>query len=207
MKPTYRSSIVLSFAGVVLLSACSGTEPDPAVVTTTVSSATATSGSEFAGSTTASTTAVTSTPVTSTPASGEPQPCATGGMDIGILSQQGAAGSMLFDIGFTNTAQQPCTLNGFPGVSLVGSGNGTQLGLPAVREGVPASEIELAPGATAYSPLRITRAENFNDCGLVPADGLRVYPPGQTESVYLPLDSVSACTAEGELLSVQPVRL
>ena len=142
------------------------------------------------------------------PAADPSASCATADLDVTTGNVQGAAGSILVDVSFANASAHPCTLDGFPGVSLVGAGNGTQLGAPALREDVAGQPVTLAPGESAHSPLRISRAENYDAqaCGLVPADGLRIYPPNQSESVFLPLESVSACEKEDvELVSVQPV--
>lgn len=193
MKPATLSPIALSLAGVLLLSACSTSDPDAAPVTVTTTEQTSESATASASESSAA-------PVT--------DQCATSDLDIGILSQQGAAGSILLDVGFSNTGVSGCTLDGFPGVSLVGDNDGTQLGEAGVRENIESAAVVVEPGATAVSSIKITRAENYNDCGIVPADGLRVYPPGETHSVFLPVESLSACTAEGsELISIQPVTL
>ncbi|MGP5592185.1 DUF4232 domain-containing protein [Corynebacterium flavescens] len=134
--------------------------------------------------------------------------CQTAGLSVTAGDTQGAAGSILLDVDFRNTSDNPCTLDGFPGVSLVGNNDGTQLGAPARREEISSEPVTLQPGESAHSPVRITRAENYDvqACSPVPADGLRVYPPNQTDSVFLPLDSVTGCESEdAELISVQPV--
>lgn len=135
-------------------------------------------------------------------------PCATNELSLAILGQQGAAGSLIYALGFTNAGDAACTLHGFPGVSLVGHDDGTQLGRAATREGDDTPVVTVPPGGTAEAALRVSRAENFAPaaCDLMAADGLRIYPPNQTTAAYLPLEGVSACANPGaELLSVRPV--
>lgn len=140
----------------------------------------------------------------------EPGICPTGDLDVSVVSQQGAAGSLLYTLGFRNISETGCELSGFPGVSLVGHGDGTQIGAPAVREGVVIAQmLPLAPGEALHADLRISRAEIHDPqvCGeVVEADGLRIYPPGNTESAFVPLEGVSGCSSEEvELLTVHPV--
>lgn len=119
----------------------------------------------------------------------------------------GAAGSVEVSIALENTGSSSCTLQGWPGVSFVGDGNGTQIGAAAVLDrDVPHGTVTLAPGASALAPLKIVRAENVPtaDCSPLPADGFRVYPPGSKSSVFIPTTAYTACRASGEqLLNVQ----
>ena len=106
-----------------------------------------------------------------------------------------AAGSVYRTLLLTNASDRSCTLEGYPGVSFVDAG-GNQLGAPAERDGSALSAVTLAPGATAVSTLRQTNAQNYGpECGLTTSAGLRVYPPGATDSLILP-QVISACTAE-----------
>ncbi|WP_245670223.1 DUF4232 domain-containing protein [Corynebacterium crudilactis] len=134
--------------------------------------------------------------------------CATADLEISLSGQQGAAGSTLVDVNFSNLGATDCTLQGFPGVSLVGLGNGTQIGAPASREQTDSPTITLQPGESTIAALRISRAENYDPalCAPKPADGLRVYPPGDTASAFLHMDGLQGCSNEEvELLSVKAV--
>lgn len=99
-------------------------------------------------------------------------------MQVSIVEAEGgaAAGSNYLLVQFRNTASIACTLYGWPGVSLVGDGNGTQLGAPASR--VQADDrkvVRIAPGKQATALLRVTQAGNYKDnCELVTADGIRI---------------------------------
>lgn len=109
----------------------------------------------------------------------------------------GAAGSVEVTIVLTNTGSTQCSLQGWPGVSFVGDGNGTQLGSAAQFDRTtPHDTVVLQPGGTAQAPLKITQALNYPDadCKPKPADGFRVYPPGSTESLFVKADNYTACT-------------
>jgi hypothetical protein len=111
-------------------------------------------------------------------------------------------------IDFTNTSAAPCTLYGFPGVSLVSGPSHTQLGLAAKRaHTVPAKLVTLAPSATAHAVLQIVDAFNFPTatCRPAKATAVRVYPPNQTVPVYLPT-TAPGCTRPVATLYITPVQ-
>ena len=117
------------------------------------------------------------------------------------------AGSTVVPIIFENTGKRPCQLEGYPGVSFVGGGNGTQIGAPAGREaGAPIAVFDLAPGDSVQAPLRISEAGNYSTCGDETADGLRVYPPHSYDAVFVATTDYKPCTdASVDLMTVQPV--
>lgn len=121
----------------------------------------------------------------------------------------GAAGSVEITLTFTNTSSSSCTLQGWPGVSFVGGGNGTQLGSPAALDRSSAHETQtLAPGATVNAPLKIVQAGNFDpaDCTPTAADGFRVYPPGSKQAMFIAASGYTACAKAGvQVLSVQAI--
>ncbi|WP_426625027.1 DUF4232 domain-containing protein [Leifsonia sp. McL0607] len=109
----------------------------------------------------------------------------------------GAAGHVEVTLVLTNNGLGQCSLQGWPGVSFVGDGNGTQLGNPAdFDRSAPHATVVLQPGGTAQAPLKITQALNYPeaDCKPKKADGFRVYPPGSTESLFVKDASFTACT-------------
>lgn len=133
--------------------------------------------------------------------------CATEQLDIGLSNEQGAAGSRLADITFTNTSSEPCTLNGFPGVSAVTNNDGTQLGAAAEREsGQETTTITLAPGHSARAGLKMTNVGVLDPASCQPqaADGLRVYPPGETASAFIRISGLEGCAGDAHYLSIQP---
>ncbi len=119
----------------------------------------------------------------------------------------GAAGSVLPYLVLTNTGTQRCTLQGWPGVSFVGDGNGTQLGAAGdFDRASPHGTVTLDPGGAAHAPLKISNALNYDasTCNPVTADGLRVYPPGETHSLFAPSTDLTACRSDSvHLITVQ----
>jgi len=118
--------------------------------------------------------------------------CATSSLKVTQGLGQGYAGGVYENIVFTNTSSASCTLYGYPGVSLVSGPPYAQIGLAAKRDTTaPVKLITLAPGAAANALLQIVDALNFPTatCGPAKATAIRVYPPNQTASVFLPSTS------------------
>lgn len=108
----------------------------------------------------------------------------------------GTAGSTYVYVRLTNTGSTTCTIQGWPGVSIVGGGNGTQIGQAAAFDRTsPHSTVSLATNATALALLRIVEAGNYDASQCVPTkgDGLRIYPPGQKASLYIPVTGLTGC--------------
>ncbi len=155
-----------------------------------------------------------STPPASSPSSSpssipeaDPEPtaddggvCTAAGLSGAVTTEPGAgaAGSAYRTLTLTNTSGAACDMAGYPGVSYVDA-SGTQLGAPADR-GEPGNAFTLEPGASATAVLRQANAGNYGaDCGAVPAAGVRVYPPGATDSLVLP-QATTACSASSIVL-------
>ena len=151
--------------------------------------------------------------VTMTPPATAPPACPTSGLQVKLGQSSGYAGGVYVPIDFTNASSSPCTLYGYPGVSLVTAAPSyTQIGLAAERDTTtPVKLVTLAPGATATALLQIVDALNFtpSTCSPTQAADIKVYPPNQTAPVYLPNTSqgcakpvqtmfISAVQAEGE---------
>jgi hypothetical protein len=111
----------------------------------------------------------------------------------------------------TNKGSTACTVKGYPGVSFVGNGNGTQLGSAASRDagGIAITTLTLAHGESAHSQLNITVAGNYDPTTCKPkaADGLRVYPPDETHSLFIASTTYTACqNASVVLILVRPLQ-
>ena len=134
--------------------------------------------------------------------------CSTSGLDVWLDTQgSGAAGTIYYDLEFTNLSGSTCTLFGYPGLSGVNLA-GTQLGSAATRIGATPHTVTLANGATAFARIGIVQAGIFpsSQCGPVTAAGLRVFPPNQTQSKKVPFP-FPACSKTGPLyLKVMPVQ-
>ncbi len=96
-------------------------------------------------------------------------------------SSESGAGTLAYDLVFTNTSQRTCTLGGFPGVSLVNE-NGNMIGSPADRaKNYEEKKLTLAPGKEVKATLSVANSANL-EAGKCKegAVKLRVYPPNDT---------------------------
>jgi hypothetical protein len=173
------------------------------------------------GATSAATTpapsASTATTGTTTTAPATPTATGTGACLTSQLSATlgagagGGAGHQFPFLVLTNTGTTACTVTGYPGVSFVGNGNGTQIGAPADRDaaGIPVAAITLAPGQSAHSQLSIATAGNYDaaTCQPLPIDGIRVYPPNQTSALFVATTAFTGCAnVSVKLLQVRPLQ-
>lgn len=164
------------------------------------------------GTTTAVTAAAASTTaaVTETTAAQQQNGCAVSDLRLTLGQVQGAAGSTELPLVFTNTGGRTCVLDGFPGVSYVqGGADGAQVGAAATRSGQSAGPVTLAPDATATAMVRAVEVQNYPEdtCVPTPVAGLRVYPPNDTGSIFVPY-ATTGCSQTGDgldQLSVQAV--
>jgi hypothetical protein len=148
-------------------------------------------------------------PATDAPAGASVPRCTTGELSVSLGQGDAAAGSVYRDLVFTNTSSHTCELRGFPGVSYVAGDDGHQIGPAAVMEGDRGGQIEIARGRTAIAPLRLVNVQNFDEAGCrpTPVRGLRVYPPGDTASLFVPMEG-TGCSIDppGPQLSVRTMQ-
>jgi hypothetical protein len=133
--------------------------------------------------------------------------CATSGLDVWLDTQgSGAAGTIYYNLEFTNLSGSTCTLYGYPGVSGTTLG-GTQLGSPAARVGATPATVTLANGGTATALVGIVQPGIIpaSQCQPATAAGLRVYPPGQTASRRVPFPFGACSKAGPAYLKIYPV--
>ena len=173
------------------------------------SSQPAASGSTPATSSSAPAASSSNTPAVVTPSSAPGTPaCATSALQVKLGSSDGYAGGVYVTIDFTNTSGSRCTLFGYPGVSLVTGPPYKQIGLAAKRSTSSSKKlVTLAAGATANAQLQIVDALNFPSasCGPTKATALKIYPPNQTEPVYLPNTS-AGCSKPVQIMYIGTVR-
>ncbi|GAA2749922.1 hypothetical protein GCM10009869_07640 [Amnibacterium kyonggiense] len=121
----------------------------------------------------------------------------------------GGAGSVGYQVLFTNTGGTPCALRGTPGVSVVGDGNGTQLGRPATRNQSDVRTLTLQAGDTVAAPLSIvnigTNGGPLDGCTVRKGDGYRVYPPHSTTAFFYSDPKAVACAPGPAFMTVGPV--
>jgi hypothetical protein len=135
--------------------------------------------------------------------------CTTAELSGGLGPAEGAAGSTYRDLIFTNTGSRTCELRGFPGVSYVAGDDGLQVGPSAEMTGERGGEVRILPGGTAAATLRLVNVQNYDEavCRPTPVRGLRVYPPGDTAALFVPMDGTGcAGTPPGPQLSVETMR-
>ena len=186
-------------AGAAALAACSSGTPSP-TPTVTVTRSASPAASPAASSAAAS---------TSAPAAGPPE-CATSGLRVAVGSPNGAAGTIYYNIDFTNTSGSPCVLQGYPGVSLVSKGSdaGSQVGADAKRNPVTAVKaVTVAAGQTAHAALGIAEAGNFtaSDCHPVTAHWLKVFPPNQFTAAYVKLTTQTCASTSVPTMHISAV--
>jgi hypothetical protein len=144
----------------------------------------------------------------STPAGAVAPQCTTAGLVVWLDTEgNGTAGSVYFDLEFTNLSGKTCTVYAYAGVSAVNLA-GHQLGSAASRSGGPKPVITLANGDTATAHLQIvdTGVYSNSQCNQVHAAGLRVYPPNQTASKVIPYPFLACSKAGPKYLSIHPMQ-
>jgi Protein of unknown function (DUF4232) len=134
--------------------------------------------------------------------------CTTGELSVSLGEGGAAAGSVYRPLVFTNTGSRTCELRGFPGVSYVAGDDGHQVGPAAAMSGERGGQVPIPPGGTAQAQLQLVNVQNYEqaDCRPVPVRGLRVYPPGDTAALFVPMDG-TGCSAPppGNQLSIRTI--
>lgn len=178
-----------------------GTVPATSVPATT-SPTTAAPAATVAPTTTPPTTAA---PSTTAPGSGSS--CATSSLTGRLTNPSGAAGTTYYSLELTNSGSTTCTISGYAGVSYVTNAAGTQVGAAARRDPGTVATVTLAPGKAAVATLGLVEAGNYGpSCGQTPVAGLRVFPPNQTQALYVPHLSTGCSNSSDVVLHVGPFR-
>jgi hypothetical protein len=164
--------------------------------------------------TTPTTLSLTATDSPSATASGDPNApsgqCADDALEIAISGGDAGAGSIGYDLTFTNTGADACELRGAPGVSVVDA-SGAQLGEPAdhVSDDAPQTQT-LAPGGSVVAHLTAVNIDPdggpLDNCPVVYGTGYRVYPPHSFTGFIVDSPDVPACDSSTVFLSVGPVQ-
>ena len=141
-----------------------------------------------------------SAPTTVPPASSTSIPavateCTSSKLSVSLGEGNGAAGTIYYPLTFTNTGATTCTLEGYPGISLVGS-HGNQIGSPAGRApSTSPTVVTLAPSQSAVDTVSLSDA--LDTCSTPQmGSGLRVYPPNQTAALFAPSTAIGICTGD-----------
>ena len=129
--------------------------------------------------------------------------CATAQLTVWMgIPGSGAAGTIFYELQFSNTSHLTCSLEGYPRIWALRGGH--RVGPVSVHDTmVGPSALTLRPGATVHTVLGIVEAGNM--CASpVTADALQVYPPG-TKRAALVGFSFGACPNQS-VLHVRVVR-
>ena len=192
---------VLAVSGLTL-AACGGGTPASRPTTTVTVTAAPSQSAPVATTTTPRAAQQTSQPAAAAPG------CLTRYLNGSIGLSQGTAGAVELAIVFKNLNNVPCTLYGFPGVSLATGTPVTDVGQPSSENPTTARElVTLAPGGYANATLQIEDAGNFpaSSCIPVATNWMEVIPPNQTVPLNIPYNS-TACKGSTKLLTVTAVR-
>jgi hypothetical protein len=136
-----------------------------------------------------------------------PAPCLSRYLGASAGIGQGTPGSSYVVIDFKNLNNYPCTLYGYPGISLASGKPVTQIGQAATENpATPRQLVTLPPGGVANALLRIVHAAGYPaaKCAPVTAHWLQIFPPNQTVPIYLHYTS-TACAKPVKLLTVNVV--
>ena len=186
-----------------LVSACGGGTPVPTRTVTISASAAASAVASVSPAASAP------APAPSSPAApAGPGPCATRDLQVRLGLSQGAAGSIYQVLDFTNIGTSPCTLYGYPGVSLAGGTPVKQIGLAAKEDpSTPRKLVTLVPGAEGNALLRLVQAGFFPPAKCAPVNSkyLQIYPPNQTTPVYLSYKA-QTCSKPIQQLTISVVK-
>lgn len=147
-------------------------------------------------------------PASTTSGSGGAARCTAAELRVTLGPGDAGAGSVYRPLVFTNTGSRNCELTGFPGVSYVAGDDGHQVGPAAAMSGPRGGEVRMDPGGASAAELQLVQVRNFDEavCRPTPVRGLRVYPPGETASLFVPMDG-TGCAGEppGPQLTVKTI--
>ena len=133
--------------------------------------------------------------------------CATPDLTVSLRSAEGggAAGQRAWELRFENSATFACQMDGYAGVSLIRGA--TQIGAAAVRvDSADRRDVLIAPGEAAIEQVVIEDAQaHGSDCHVVPAQGMKIYPPHNRQSITLQLEVDGCAEDKLPILEVGPV--
>lgn len=139
----------------------------------------------------------------------DPAECKVADLKLSLGGGDAAAGTLYRQLRFTNKGSRTCKIQGFPGVSYVAGDDGHQVGPAAYRVGTKGSAISLTPGMTVFAPVGFVQVRNYDSAVCKPTSvrGLRVYPPHEYSSMYVPAPGTGcAGNPPGNQLTVSTIQ-
>ncbi len=186
------SVIIVALAAVV-----AGCSQNTTATTTTTRPTLVTTSTTLAPTTsTTSTSSTTTTTTTTQPTPGAP--CTASQLKVVALEGTGAAGSIFSPVNVVNTSTVACTLEGRPGVTLVGAAQGSQAAplQTTIRTTGEGSVFDIAPAKLTVSPGSSATAGFMVESSDVPSDGEQTCPVVSSMEVTLPGIASSFTVAE-----------
>ncbi|TJZ75796.1 DUF4232 domain-containing protein [Rhodococcus oryzae] len=140
-----------------------------------------------------------------TAAPDDPNTCAATELMLTAGQVEGAAGSTMIPLVFTNIGGRTCLLDGFPGVSYVAEEHGAEVGAPATRSGAGQGPVELTSNGKATAQVRAIQVANYPPelCDPTPVAGLRVFPPNAYASLFLPMPGTGCAKTGPEVTQLE----
>lgn len=141
-------------------------------------------------------------------AAGEARLCRAADVDLSLGKGEGTAGTQYRPLRFTNVGDTACVVHGYPGVSYVAGDDGHQVGPAAYRTGGKGDPVTLQPGDTAHAAVGFVQVHNYDpaECQPTKVRGLRVYPPQETNSMFVPVQGTGcAGDPDGQQLTVRTI--
>lgn len=128
---------------------------------TSSSSSSSSAGSATTPAASASSTAQASSAASATSSSppaqaaGSAATCQPADLSLALGAKSGGTGQQTLAVDLTNKGSSSCTMDGFPGVNLVGAANGQKnYTWPLLRSSASYSKVTLQPGGTAHFDLK-----------------------------------------------------
>jgi len=119
-----------------------------------------------------------------------------------LAALAGCSGGSKEPVASPSSISPACSTRGYPGVSFLDA-NGDQLGKPARRDTAEKPHrVTLSPGEKAHVVVGMPQA---TACEEADSRGIRVYPPGQTDSLHVQWHQ-TVCTNDEARSSVGPVQ-
>lgn len=149
-------------------------------------------------------------PPATTPAPPASNECKVADLALRLGGGDAAAGTSYRALVFTNKGTRTCTIQGFAGVSYVAGDDGHQVGPAAYRTGTKGPVITLKPGDSAYADVGFVQVANYDPAVCKPTEvrGLRIYPPHDYDSAFLPNPGTGCAAAKlpGNQLTIGTVK-
>lgn len=131
--------------------------------------------------------------------------------DLGVLvvPVDSGAGSIDYEVLFTNAGGTACELRGTPGISVVASASGPRIGPAATGGQSGVTTLTLQAGDTAQAALRITNIGTdggpLPDCTVQRGAGYRVSPPHSSRAFFVEDPEAVACADGPAFMTIGPV--